>query len=883
MVGKTISHYTIVEKLGEGGMGVVYKAHDTTLDRFVSLKFLPAHATVNDETKVRFTQEAKAAAALNHPNICTIHGVDEADGILFIVMEYIDGGTLRNKVPFQKVDDALTMAIQIGEALHEAHSKGIVHRDVKADNIMLTSKGQIKVMDFGLAKLKGSLKLTRTSSTVGTLAYMAPEQIQGGEVDHRSDIFSFGVLLFEMLTGKFPFRGEHEAALLYSIVNEEPEAIVKRIPDASPALQQVFEKAFEKDPEMRYHSIDDMVVDLRRILKQSSKVNRPAYSGEYKKIETDKHPTTSPERSAEAKSLSSKMRLIIYGGAGIAVIILSMLTYTVFLNPDPVPFSSTNINRITSTGKIYSAAVSPDGRYVSYTQLDKGKYSLWVKQLATSSNIQIKPPQKAPLADPVFSNDGNFIYFRMADDVTTDESLFKIPVLGGNSVKILSDVQSPISISPDGKKFAFRRVYPSSGNFALVIASIDGSTQKDLIAYKGDLWINGDPSWSPDGAMIATSLGSWEGGYHSRLIGVDVATANMQYFSTQRWDAIDKVLWLSDGKGLVVEGLNINTMLSQIYFVRYPSGEVTKITNDLNSYYSTSLTTDYRTLCTVLNEQEQYLYFVPKGDMYKSTKITTLRNDGAYGLDVSANNEVFYSSRQGGSFDIWMSSITGENQKQITSDEYLEREIDVSSTAKTIVFTSTKSGIQNIWSVLLDGSGLKQLTKDAEDYRGKIDPNGMWVVFDSWLRGPNTVMKVPLAGGERVDLTTTQGNYPCLTNDGKNVVYTVSDERRQTSTLYSIPLQGGEPKYLFDMPSDAERELVMRPNSSDISYIVTEDGVSNIYVRSLSGGPQRKFTNFNEHFIAQFAWTGDGESLVISRGDVRSDVVIITDERKKPD
>ncbi|MEI7906846.1 MAG: serine/threonine-protein kinase, partial [Bacteroidota bacterium] len=274
MIGQTILHYKILEKLGEGGMGVVYKAHDTKLDRFVALKFLPAHATVNAETKARFTQEAKAAAALNHPNICTIHGVDEVDGNLFIVMEYIDGGTLREKVPYQKVDDAVSIAIQIGDALHEAHSKGIVHRDVKADNIMLTSKGQIKVMDFGLAKLKGSLKLTRTSSTVGTLAYMAPEQIQGGEVDQRSDIFSFGVLLFEMLTGKFPFRGEHEAALLYSIVNEEPESITKYIPDASAGLQQIFDKALEKDPAVRYHSVDDMVVDLRRTKKQTSRVSK---------------------------------------------------------------------------------------------------------------------------------------------------------------------------------------------------------------------------------------------------------------------------------------------------------------------------------------------------------------------------------------------------------------------------------------------------------------------------------------------------------------------------------------------------------------------------------------------------------------------------------
>ena len=274
MINQTISHYRILAKLGEGGMGVVYKAEDTQLKRTVALKFLPDRVNKDITAKERFLQEARAAAALNHPNICTIHGVEDVDGSLFIVMEYIDGGTLREKLPFSKINDALSVAIQIGEALHEAHSKDIVHRDIKADNVMLTSKGQAKVMDFGLAKLKGSLKLTKTSSTVGTLAYMAPEQIQGGEVNHRSDIFSFGVLLFEMLTGKLPFRGEHEAAMMYSILNEQPDSLQKHLPDVSSELVHVLNRALEKDPEDRYQHVDDMVSELRRVQRQSTRVSR---------------------------------------------------------------------------------------------------------------------------------------------------------------------------------------------------------------------------------------------------------------------------------------------------------------------------------------------------------------------------------------------------------------------------------------------------------------------------------------------------------------------------------------------------------------------------------------------------------------------------------
>jgi eukaryotic-like serine/threonine-protein kinase len=324
MIGQTISHYKILEKLGEGGMGVVYKAQDTTLDRLVALKFLPSHASVNEETKARFLQEAKAAAALNHNNICTIYGVEEGDSKMFIVMEYVDGGTLHDRLPFARPDDAISTAIQIGEALQEAHSKGIVHRDIKADNIMLTSKGQVKVMDFGLAKLRGSLKLTRSSSTVGTLAYMAPEQIQGGEVDARSDIFAFGVLLFEMLTGTLPFRGEHEAAMMYSILNEEPSSIRNHKPDISSACERILEKALEKNPEERYQSAADMVADLKRWKRDTTGVHRPT-TQQVQKPEFAQPAVEHAMRKSEHTFSFSKKSLRLSVIAGILAVVIAGL------------------------------------------------------------------------------------------------------------------------------------------------------------------------------------------------------------------------------------------------------------------------------------------------------------------------------------------------------------------------------------------------------------------------------------------------------------------------------------------------------------------------------------------------------------------------------
>jgi serine/threonine protein kinase/tetratricopeptide (TPR) repeat protein len=275
LIGQTISHYKILQQVGAGGMGIVYKAEDLSLTRTVALKFLPLGLEAQEPERARFLQEARAAAILNHPNICTIHEIAEVDGQQFIVMEFIDGKTLRQVAPVQQLQTALGYAVQIGEALHEAHSQGIVHRDIKADNIMLNPRGQIKVMDFGLAKLKGSLKLTRTSSTLGTLAYMAPEQLQGGEVDARSDIFSFGVVLYEMFTGKGPFRAEHEAALMYSILNEQPALLSGLRPDLPSEIDRIVQRSLEKNPEDRYQHVDDMVSELRRVMRQSGPVLRP--------------------------------------------------------------------------------------------------------------------------------------------------------------------------------------------------------------------------------------------------------------------------------------------------------------------------------------------------------------------------------------------------------------------------------------------------------------------------------------------------------------------------------------------------------------------------------------------------------------------------------
>jgi serine/threonine protein kinase/Tfp pilus assembly protein PilF len=318
MIGTTISHYKILSKLGEGGMGIVYKAEDTKLDRIVALKFLPSNLTATDTDKARFIQEAKAAAAINHPNVCTIFDIQEHDGQRFIVMEYVEGQTLRDKMKDQrlKIKDTIDYATQIAEALKAAHAKDIIHRDIKSENIMVTSAGQIKVMDFGLAKLRGSVKLTKTSTTAGTLSYSSPEQIQGKEADARSDIFSFGVVLYEMLTGQLPFKGDYESALIYSILDEEPEPIRNIRPDISSQFQEVVDRALQKDPDKRYQTINDVLTELKSIQKQEESERKQSQSGRM------------------TKTTSTRKKVIVSGGLFILIIALTLL-FTLFKRSGP--------------------------------------------------------------------------------------------------------------------------------------------------------------------------------------------------------------------------------------------------------------------------------------------------------------------------------------------------------------------------------------------------------------------------------------------------------------------------------------------------------------------------------------------------------------------
>ena len=881
LAGSMFGHYRIERSIGRGGMGEVYLAVDTKLNRRVALKKLPDQFASDTGLVRRLENEARSAATLNHPNVATVYSVEEFEGKPFITMEYVDGKTLDELIPGGGLNIKVFFDwfIQLTEALCHAHERGITHRDIKPGNIMVTSEGVPKILDFGLAQISQTGPaaadlhdiLTEPGKIMGTPSYMSPEQAEGKQIDNRSDIFSLGVVMYEALTGVRPFKGDSHAELVSNLLRSDPVPVADLRPDAPSLVARLIARCLEKSKSARIQTSRE----VHTILSEARAISGAGISSD------------SFLRRFYAESRQPSRLWLI--PALVAVTVLSVGAWYYFSRERTPVFSVERLTmrQLSQSNDVALSVISPDGRSIAYVRYEKDDgRSLWLRLVSESNSIKLVDSQQVHYWDIAFSHDGDEVYFITAPRFGVHGTLFRVSSIGGQARRVTENINHLGNFSPDGKRVLFVRYgdpAPATSvnvtDSKLISANAEnGGDEQVLRVLTGETIIR-KSRFSPTGNTVFYVKRELDRTEHWSIIALDVASGNERVIVRQGF-RIDTFAVLNSGEGLVMNAVDDVSNRRQLFYVPVEGGAVTRVTNDLNNYIGVSIDREGRNIVSVQRKDESRIWIGAADD--PSSMVQLAMEQAAHlHVDWTPDGRIVYDAVSSDRLSVWSSDADGRNAMQLTPADSDNSSPRISGDGRYIVFTSRRAGYNQVWRMNADGSD-QRLLADAPGITQapQFAADGKTVVFRWYNEGSPPMGMVSIEGGEvrGIDYLPQAFNYFwAMSPDGRTLAFTKGGGENDPTKVIVRSLEGPSTETQLDIRP--AWFLKWMPDGTSLYYQESQQGESlatKVFQIDPSEGRPKLLMSTEPDTIVDLTFSRDRSRFAAVRLKVLTDAVLIS-------